>query len=117
MKARGIPVAISSDNIRDPFYAYGDLDAVEVFTQAVRIAHLDHPVGDWPSAITRTPADTMGLGDVGRLRTGGPADLVIFRARTYSELLSRPQQGRIVLRAGNAIDTTLPDYRELDGTV
>lgn len=117
MKARGIPVAISSDNIRDPFYAYGDLDAVEVFTQAVRIAHLDHPVGDWPSAITRTPADTMGLGDVGRLRTGGPADLVIFRARTYSELLSRPQQGRIVLRAGNAIDTTPPDYRELDGTV
>ncbi|MFT5487211.1 MAG: cytosine deaminase, partial [Alphaproteobacteria bacterium] len=34
MKARGIPVAISSDNTRDPFYAYGDLDGAEVFTQA-----------------------------------------------------------------------------------
>ena len=30
----GIPVAISSDNVRDQFYAYGDLDMLEVFTQA-----------------------------------------------------------------------------------
>lgn len=32
----GIPVAISSDNVRDQFYAYGDLDMLEVFTQASR---------------------------------------------------------------------------------
>lgn len=114
MKARGIPVAISSDNARDPFYAYGDLDGMEVFTQAVRIAHLDHPIGDWPAAITRTPADTMGLEDAGRLKTGGPADMIIFRARSYSELLSRPQHDRAVIRAGRAIDTTPPDYRKLD---
>lgn len=114
MKARGIPVAISSDNTRDPFYAYGDLDGAEVFTQAVRIAHLDHPVGDWPAAITRTPADTMGLTDTGRLKEGGPADMVIFSARSYSEFLSRPQHDRAVIRAGQAIDTTPPDYRALD---
>ncbi len=115
MKARGIPVAISSDNTRDPFYAYGDLDGAEVFTQSVRIAHLDHPVGDWPAAITRTPADTMGLPERGRLKAGGPADMVIFRARSYSEFLSRPQHDRAVMRAGKAIDTTPPDYRVLDG--
>ena len=114
MKARGIPVSISSDNARDPFYAYGDLDGMEVFTQAVRIAHLDHPVGDWPAAITRTPADTMGLEDTGRLKTGGPADMIVFRARSYSELLSRPQHDRAVIRAGRSIDTTPPDYRKLD---
>jgi cytosine deaminase len=28
--------------------------------------------------------------------------------------MSRPQADRIVVRAGRAIDTTLPDYRELD---
>ena len=28
--------------------------------------------------------------------------------------MSRPQTDRIVLRGGEAIDTTLPDYRELD---
>lgn len=114
MKDRGIPVAISSDNTRDPFYAYGDLDGAEVFTQAVRIAHLDHPVGDWPAAITRTPADTMCLPDKGRLKEGAPADMVIFSARSYSEFLSRPQHDRVVIRAGRAIDTTPPDYRTLD---
>lgn len=114
MKARGLAVAISSDNTRDPFYAYGDLDGAEVFTQAVRIAHLDHPVGDWPAAITRTPADTMGLPDKGRLKEGGPADMVIFSARSYSEFFSRPQHDRAVMRAGRGIDTMPPDYRALD---
>jgi cytosine/creatinine deaminase len=114
MAARGIPVALASDNCRDPFYAYGDHDLVEVFREAVRIAHLDRPIGAWPAAVTRTPAGIMGLSGRGLIATGAPADLVLFRARGWSELLSRPQSERIVLRAGRPIDTTLPDYRELD---
>ena len=55
MKARGIPVAVASDNTRDPFYAYGDLDMLEVYREATRILHLDHPVGDWPRAVAATP--------------------------------------------------------------
>ncbi len=43
MKARGIPVAVASDNTRDPFYAYGDLDMLEVYRMATRIEHFDHP--------------------------------------------------------------------------
>ena len=109
--------AVASDNVRDPFYAYGDLDVFEVFSQAVRIAQLDYPVGDWPSAVTRTPADTMGLPNVGRLKRGSPADIVIFNARNYSELFPRPQTDRLVIRNGGAIDTTPPDYRELDGLI
>ncbi|MDR6291906.1 MULTISPECIES: cytosine deaminase [Inquilinus] len=114
MKARGIPVVVSSDNTRDPFYAYGDLDPLEVYTQATRILHLDHPVGDWPRAVTATPAEVLGRPEFGRLAAGGGADLVLLRARRWTELLSRPQADRIVIRAGRAIDTTLPDYRELD---
>jgi cytosine deaminase len=114
MRAAGLPVAVASDNCRDPFYAYGDHDVVEVFTQAVRIAHLDHPFGDWPRTVTVTPADLMGLGSAGRLAVGAPADLVLFRARFFSELLSRRQADRVVLRAGRAQRETLPDYRELD---
>ena len=45
---------------------------------------------------------------------GRTADLVLFRARTWTELLARPQADRTVLRAGRAIDRTLPDYSELD---
>ena len=48
------------------------------------------------------------------IEVGAPADLVLFRARTWTELNARPQHDRIVLRNGRQIDTTLPDYRELD---
>jgi cytosine deaminase len=91
LRGEGIDVSIASDNCRDPFYAFGDHDMLEVMTQATRIAHLDHPFGKWPTSFTSVPAEVMGLADHGRL-----AD-------------------RVVLRGGLAIDTSLPDYRELDG--
>ncbi len=114
LKARGIRVSIASDNTRDPFYGYGDMDGLEVFTQAARIAHLDRPIGDWPLSITDTPAAVMGLEAPARIEANAPVDLVLFKGRGFSELLSRPQKDRIVLRDGKPIDTTLPDYRELD---
>jgi cytosine/creatinine deaminase len=114
LKQAGVPVAIASDNCRDPFHAFGDHDALEVFSLSAKIAHLDRPYGDWCCAITSTPADLMGLPNVGRIEVGFPADLVLFKARRYSELLSRSQQDRVVLRNGIAIETTLPDYAELD---
>jgi cytosine deaminase len=111
---RGVPVAVASDNTRDPFYAYGDLDMLEVFREAVRILHLDHPFGEWPSIVARNPAVIVGRADRGFVAAESPADLVLFRARSFTELLARPQGDRTVLRSGKPIDTTLPDYRELD---
>ncbi len=113
MRARGIPVSVASDNIRDPFYAYGDLDLIEVYAQATRILHLDHPIGDWISTVTTAPADLMGL-PFGRLKEGGEADLIVFRAREWNELLARPAGPRTVLRGGQPLTGSLPDYRELD---
>jgi cytosine deaminase len=114
LAAHGVPVAVASDNTRDPFYAYGDLDMVEVFREAVRILHLDHPLAGWARVVTRAPAEIIGRPDRGVIGAGAPADLVLFTARNFSELLSRPQSDRTVLRSGKAIDRTLPDYRELD---
>jgi cytosine deaminase len=56
----------------------------------------------------------MNLDRHGRVEAGDAADLVITRARTMNELLSRPQSDRIVLVSGRSIDTTPPDYAELD---
>jgi cytosine deaminase len=110
----GVPVMVASDNTRDPFYAYGDLDMLEVFREATRILHLDHSEKPWLRLLGSTPADVMGLSGCGLIAEGGAADLVLTRARTLNELLSRPQSDRVVIITGRAIDTTLPDYRELD---
>jgi cytosine deaminase len=114
LNAAGVPVMVASDNTRDPFYAYGDLDMLEVFREATRILHLDHNGHDWPRAITTTPAEIMRLHGHGRLEVGRAADFVLVRARNLTELLARPQSDRTILVAGRPIDTTLPDYRELD---
>ncbi len=113
MKARGIPVSFASDNTRDPFYAYGDMDMLEVMREATRIGHLDHSDPDWTHAYLTNPAKACGF-QAPSLAPGAPAHLVITRARTWAELFSRPQSDRIVLRHGRVIDRTLPDYAELD---
>lgn len=113
MKARGINVSFASDNTRDPFYAYGDLDMIEVMREATRIAHLDHSGTDWVQAFLTNPATACGFA-APSLAPGAPADLVITKARSWTELFARPQSDRIVLRAGRQIDRTLPDYAELD---
>ena len=113
MKARGINVSFASDNTRDPFYAYGDMDMLEVMRMATRIAHLDHSDFDWVQSFSQTPAEVCDFPDLS-LAHGTTADLVIFNARNWNELYSRPQSDRIVLRNGIAIDRTLPSYSELD---
>lgn len=116
-KAAGAEVAIASDNTRDPFYAYGDLDGVEVLREGARILQFDHPqdqAWDWVRAVGSAPAAHAGFAHRAVVEAGAPADLVLFRARSWTELNSRPQADRIVLRQGQRIDTTLPDYRELD---
>jgi cytosine deaminase len=117
LAAAGVATAVASDNTRDPFYAYGDLDPVEVFREAVRILHLDHPLDTAARVVTTSPASIVGRPDMGRIAVGSPADLVLFSARRWSEFLSRPQSDRVVLRRGKVIDRSLPDYRELDSVV
>jgi cytosine/creatinine deaminase len=114
LDSAGVAVMVASDNTRDPFYAYGDLDMLEVFREATRILHFDHSERPWMRMLGAASAEIMGLADHGRIATGQAADLVLTPARTLPELICRPQSDRTVVVAGRAIDTTLPDYRELD---
>ena len=109
-----IPVALAGDNCRDPFYAYGDHDGLEVFKQSVRIGHLDRPFSHWPRSLTSRPAQLMGLDNVGCLVPGSDANMICFKARSVNELVARAQCDRVVLRRGQPISTMLPDYSELD---
>ncbi len=113
LKNAGVKVMIASDNTRDPFYAYGDLDMMETWREGVRILHLDYPFDDWAPAVSALPAQAMGL-NVGVLREGARADMILTRARDFPELLARPQSDRIVVRGGEASTAAPPDYSELD---
>ncbi|MBL8324675.1 MAG: amidohydrolase family protein [Rubrivivax sp.] len=115
-RARGIPLALASDNHRDVFFPGGDLDLLQALALAANAAQLDDALVGWADTVTTTPARFLGGPRDGRLRVGAPADLVLHAGRTSTEVLSRPQFGRQVLRAGqrlNAADATPPDFREL----
>ena len=112
-----IPVAFASDNCRDPFFGFGDHDMLEVLEQSVRIAHLDTPYANWIESITTIPAEIIGLNNVGKIIPGNRADIIIFTARYFSELLSRSQHNRVIIRDGKQIEAQLPDYSELDDLV
>ncbi len=117
LAAAGVETAVSSDNTRDPFYAYGDLD----------------PVGSVPRGRSH-PASRPSARYCGACRHGvagrdcrpaahrphcrrQPRRSRALQRKALERILSRPQADRIVLRRGKVIDRSLPDYRELDTVV
>jgi cytosine deaminase len=114
MRARGIQVAIGGDNVRDPLHPYGDHDMLATYRDATRIGQLDAPVGIWPLSVTAVPRAIMGLPER-LIGVGYPADFILFSARTYSELLARPQADRVIVRNGRPSMARPPDFSELDG--
>lgn len=92
---------------------------LEVLRESVRVAHLDRPgLGAWPRAVGCDAADAMRLpAGTARIGAGCGADFLLFRARAYSELLSRPQADRVLVRDGKRVHAQLPSYEELDSLV
>ena len=113
LRAAGVNVMIASDNTRDPFYAYGDLDMLEVWREGTRILHLDYPFADWAGVVGEAPAKAMRV-DTPRLRAGERADMILTQARDFTELLSRPHADRVVLHGGVALTAKAPAYSEID---
>ena len=113
LKAAGVTTMIASDNTRDPFYAYGDMDMLEVWREGVRILHLDYAHADWAHAVGQSPALAMGVNPP-RLAAGEPADFILTQARGFTELFSRPHSDRVVVRDGVALTAQPPSYAELD---
>jgi cytosine deaminase len=110
----GVPLAVASDNVRDAFFAYGDYDLIEVYTQSVRIGHLDARLADSVRLVTSAAADLIGRPELGRLDSGGPAHLIVTTARSFSELLSRPGKLRCRIDGETVSTPAMPDYVELN---
>jgi cytosine deaminase len=114
LRSAGVRIAVASDNTRDTFHPHGDLDMVEVWREGTRILHLDHPVESWAPAFFTEPAAILGLNEAGALVVGGPADMILTTARSFTEFFARPQVDRTVLRGGVAAPDLPPSYDELD---
>ena len=113
MKARGINVSFASDNTRDPFYAYGDLDMVEVM-RAGDPHRPPRPFGRrLDPRLPRKPRPRLRLprGLARPRRARRPRHL----PRAGMDRTLRPPAVRPHRPAQwPAIDRTLPDYAELD---
>ena len=109
----GVAVASASDNVRDAFHAYGDMDAAEVYLQTVKQAHLDSRLGASAALVTSAAADMVGLPGSGRVAPGSPSQLVVFPARSFSEFLSRPGSPRRLVDGERIRDAHPPAYGEL----
>jgi cytosine/creatinine deaminase len=105
----GVNVAIGHDSVMDPWYPLGHADPLQA---AFVLAHLGHMSGAGElrtliDMITVAPAAALGVADYG-LHIGGPADLVVFDARSEAEALRLQRPRFQVLRAGRLVAATEP---------
>lgn len=108
LQQAGVPVALGGDNVQDPWYPGGDFDPIELLRFSAPAAQLApwQRLGITP--FTSAAARVLGLAWDGVLRVGSPADLVVLGAGSWSDLLARGPQRR-VLRAGEWLEPPATD--------
>jgi cytosine/creatinine deaminase len=107
--AAGVNVCVGHDSVMDPWYPLGCGDPLQA---AFVLAHFGHMSGDAElrtliDMITVNPARALGVADYG-LRTGGPADLVVFDAPSEADALRLVAPRTLVLRNGKVIARCTP---------
>lgn len=99
--AAGVPVALGTNNVRNPFTPVGTADPAHMAFIAAVAAHMGTPadLATLLDTITRHPARILGLADHG-LRPDGHADLVVWECETPEEAVATLPARRLVLRRG-----------------
>jgi cytosine deaminase len=97
----GVQVFSGSDNIRDPWWPFGDADQLE---RAMLVAYrMDWRTDAWLEEslrlVTDRAAAALGLGPYGLGISGAPADLVLVAAETLAEaVVARPPRAAVLSR-------------------
>jgi cytosine/creatinine deaminase len=86
--AAGVPVRFGADNVRDPFYAYGDADPLETAWLASMAAHVD----DQATLLAGVCAGRSSIDE------GDSGPLVLVPAASLTDALARRPGGRRVAR-------------------
>ena len=99
--AAGVPVAISTNNVQNPFTPVGTADLTHIAYVAAVAAHMGS-AGDLRAlvdCITRHPAAILGVPDHG-LAPGCRADLVVWECQEPEEIVAALPRRALVVKAG-----------------
>ena len=99
LQQAGVAVAIGADNVQDPWYPGNDFDPLELLRLACRATHCPPWQRQGLMPFVQVPARLLQLPWDGIVRVGAPADLLITGASSWSELLARPPQRRVLRQA------------------
>jgi cytosine/creatinine deaminase len=97
----GVPVALASNNIRNPFTPIGTADLAHLTFIGAVAAHMGTPelMRELVATITTHAARIMNLPDYGCL-IGCCADLVVWECERLEEIVAALPSRRLVLKAG-----------------
>ncbi|MFC5452051.1 amidohydrolase family protein [Paenibacillus aestuarii] len=97
----GIPIAVASDNIHDPFHPFGRGDLVQIALIGSYAAHMGKPADlrTLLRMITDVPASVLGLQGYG-VSPGNPAHFAVVDAESPEELFTLLPERRWVYSHG-----------------
>jgi len=106
--AAGVPVAFGQDCVRDAFYPFGRGSMLEVALISAHAAHLTTPdeLLTALAAVTTVPAAAWHLGTGYGVTPGARADLQLYRAAGWDDVLADQDPPTHVWRAGRLVATT-----------
>jgi cytosine deaminase len=106
--AAGVTVAFGQDCVHDGFYPFGRGDLLEVALISAHAAHLatTDELGAALDAVTGAPARMWRLGAAYGVRSGARADLQLFAAPTWPEVLRAQDPPRLVWFEGRPVART-----------
>lgn len=104
LRAAGVNVALSTNNIVNPFTPYGHPDLLRQALVAAIAAHLGNldQLGWLLELVTTNPARAIGLADYG-LAEGCRADLVVLDARDPAQAITEQAEKLWVIKAGKVV--------------
>ena len=107
--AAGVPVAFGQDCVQDGFYPFGRGDLLEVALVSAHVAHLATVEEQHVAlaAVTTVPAGAWRLGPAYGVTPGALADLQLYAASTWPEVLRLQDPPRQVWFRGREVARTI----------
>jgi cytosine deaminase len=104
----GVGVAFGQDCVDDAFYPFGRGDMLEVALISAHVAQLvtGEELLDVLDAVTAIPAAAWGIAETYGLREGARADLQVYQAGTWPEVLRRQEPPAAVWHSGRVVAST-----------